>query len=170
MGSPAPLYLRALLLRSFLQGACPPNTLTLFRRAFAAGTVRIIPACLRPLTDEEEVAPPPETRTGRCIRAATFRLRRALHRTRPRGQHAAEAPAEEKQPVTEEAGGLQNDSIPEGEPSLFVIITLDETLPHTVPNPPFGCQSTVLYLNERPPLAGCTTLCWIHLSLCLISL
>ena len=110
--------------------------------------MRIIPACLRPLTDEEEVAPPPETRTGRCIRAATFRLRRALHRNRLRGQHAAEAPAEEKEHVTEEDGGLQNDSIPEGETSLSGLIAWDEAPTYTEPDPPLGCQRTVLELNE----------------------
>ena len=134
-----------LLLRSFLQAACPPNMLKLIRRAAGAGTVRIIPACLRPLTDEEEEAPPPETRTGRCIRAATFRLRRALHRNRPRGQHASEASAEEKQHVTEEDSGLQNDSIPEGERSLSGLsIALDKIPTYTVPDPALGCQSRVL--------------------------
>lgn len=53
-----------------------------------AGHTTIMPLCLRPLTLDEELAPPPPSRAARLLRAASHRLRRAIHSRRKRREEA----------------------------------------------------------------------------------
>lgn len=59
----------------------------------------MLPLCLRPLTLDEEIAPPPESRVGRMWRNASHNLRRRIYREKMAKAQAImeeqDAPAEE---------------------------------------------------------------------------
>lgn len=74
-----------------------------------------MPACLRPLTLDEELAPPPATATARILRAASHKLRRAIHKKRMRRQSKAQQQRVEEELREPE---LCNQTIPEGKASF----------------------------------------------------
>ena len=68
-----------------------------------------MPACLRPLTLDEEMAPPPPSQPARLLRAASHRLRKALHK-----KHMLRQRAEEERMQAELEAALHHETIPEG--------------------------------------------------------
>ena len=68
----------------------------------SAGSTTVLPLCLRPLTLDEELAPPPDSRFSRMWRSASHRLRRRIHREKMAKAQAIIEEEEEEDPPAQE--------------------------------------------------------------------